>query len=114
MPALTLSLLFVAYLALVGRAALETCRWRGGVLRAWLLAPATGLAVVLLLTTILNQMGLPVGNFAWPLTLALATAAAAVLARRRTKFPGRALGPFAAVAVASVFWTGWPHLRFNF
>ena len=114
MPALTLSLLFVAYLALVGRAALEACRWRGGVLRAWLLAPATGLAVVLLLTTILNQAGLPVGNFAWPLTLILAAAAAVVLARRRTKFPGRALGPFAAVAAASVFWTGWPHLRFNF
>ena len=71
MPALALSLLFVAYLAVVGRAALAACRWQGGVLRAWLLAPATGLAVVLLLTTILNQAGLPIGRFAWPLTLAL-------------------------------------------
>ena len=114
MPALALSLLFVAYLALVGRAALETCRWRGGVLRAWLLAPATGLAVVLLLTTILNQAGLPVGTFAWPLALALAAGAALVFRMRRTRFPARALAPFIAAAVASVFWTGWPHFRFNF
>ena len=38
MPALALSFAFVAFLAFVGRAALELCRWRGGVLRAWLLA----------------------------------------------------------------------------
>jgi len=114
MPALALSLLFVAYLALVGRAALAACRWRGGVLRAWLLAPATGLAVVLLLTTILNQAGLPVRNLAWPLTLALAAASVSILRIQRTAFPARALAPFIAAAVASVFWTGWPHFRFNF
>ena len=114
MPALALSLLFVAYLAVVGRAALAACRWQGGELRAWLLAPATGLAVVLLLTTILNQAGLPIGRFAWPLTLALGVGAAILLWSRATIFPGRALAPFIAAAVASVFWTGWPHLRFNF
>ena len=114
MPALALSLLFVAYLAVVGRAALAACRWQGGVLRAWLLAPATGLAVVLLLTTILNQAGLPVGTFAWPLTLALAAGTTLLWRRRKIVFPGRALAPFIAAAVASVFWTGWPHFRFNF
>lgn len=114
MPALTFSLIFVAYLAVVGRATLEALHWRGGVLRAWLLAPATGLAVVLLPTTVLNQAGLPVGSFAWPLTVALGLAAVVILRWRRTHFPGRALAPFAAVGAASVFWTGWPHLRFNF
>ena len=114
MPALALSLLFVAYLSLVGRAALAACRWQGGVLRAWLLAPAMGLAVVLVLTTILNQAGLPIRSFAWPLTLSLAAGAVTVLWSRGTIFPGRALAPFIAAAVASVFWTGWPHLRFNF
>ena len=64
MPALALSFVFVAYLALVGRATLAACRWRGGVLRAWLLAPAVGLAAVLLATTVLNQAGLPVRTFA--------------------------------------------------
>ena len=114
MPALALSFLFVAYLAFVGRAALELCRWRGGILRAWLLAPAVGLAVVLLTTTILNQAGLPVRTFAWPLTLVLGAIAAAVFRWRRPPTPERALWPFVALAVFSLFWTGWPHFRFNF
>ena len=77
MPALALSFVFVVFLAFVGRATLTACQWRGGVLRAWLLAPAVGLAVVLLTTMMLNQTGLPVRSFAWPLTLALAAGTAA-------------------------------------
>jgi hypothetical protein len=114
MPALALSLAFVAYLALVGRGALALCRWQGGVLRAWLLAPAVGLAVVLLATTILNQLNLPVRSFAWPLTLVLGAGAGLVLRWRRPAYPERALRPFLVIAVLSLFWTGWPHLRFNF
>jgi hypothetical protein len=114
MPALALSLLFVALLAFLGRATLAACRWRGGVLRAWLLAPATGLAVVLLATTVLNQAGLPVRSFAWPLTFGLLAAAGVVWRWRRPVFPERALLPFLVVAGCSIFWTGWPHFRFNF
>ena len=54
MPALLLSLAFVAYLTLVGGGLLAGCRWRGGVLRTWLLAPAVGLAVVILALMVLN------------------------------------------------------------
>ncbi len=114
MPALVLSFAFVVFLAFVGRATLATCRWRGGILRAWLLAPAIGLAVVVLATTFLNQAGLPVRSFAWPLTLALAAGTAAVFRWRRPAGPGNALQPFVAVALFSLFWTGWPHFRFNF
>jgi hypothetical protein len=114
MPALLLSLAFVAYLTLVGSGLLAACRWRGGILRAWLLAPAVGLAVVILWVMGLNQAGLPVRAFAWPLALGLGLAAAGVLRWRRTRLPRRALAPFAAVAVASLLWTGWPQLRFGF
>ncbi len=114
MPALALSFVFVVLLALFGRAALALCRWRGGVLRSWLLAPAVGLAVVLLTTTVLNQAGFPVRAFAWPLTLALAAATAGIFVWRRPQFPARTLRPFFAVALFSLFWTGWPHFRFNF
>lgn len=114
MPALALSLAFFLFAAGVGRATLALCGWRGGVLRAWLLGPAIGLAVVLLSTMTLNQAGLPIGSFAWPLTLGLAAASAGVFVWRRPVFPGRALLPFLAVAVFSLLWTGWPLLRFGF
>ena len=114
MPALALSFVFVVFLAFVGRATLTACQWRGGVLRAWLLAPAVGLAVVLLTTMMLNQTGLPVRSFAWPLTLALAAGTAAIFRWRRPLLPDRALAPFVAVALFSLCWVGWPHFRFNF
>ena len=114
MAALALSLAFFVFVAFVGRATLALFRWRGGVLRAWLLGPATGLAVVVLTTMVLNQAGLPVNAFAWPLTAALALGAAAIFWWRRPVFPARALAPFIAIAVFSLVWTGWPMLRFGF
>ena len=114
MPALLLSLAFVAYLTLVGGGLLAACRWRGGILRTWLLAPAVGLALMILALMVLNQADLPVRAFAWPLTLGLGLAAAGVLRWRRTVLPRRALAPFVAVGVASLLWTGWPQLRFGF
>ncbi len=118
MPALALSLAFFVFLAFLGRAILALCRWRGGVLRAWLLAPATGLATVVLSVMVLNQADLPIRSFAWPLTLGLTLLAVAIYAwetkHRRLHFPVRALLPFFALAVFSLLWTGWPALRFNF
>lgn len=114
MSALALSFAFFLFLALIGRATLALCRWRGGVLRAWLLAPATGLAVIVLSVMALNQAGLPVRSFAWPLTLVLAAAATAIFFWRRPVLPVRALAPFVLVLLFSLIWTGWPALRFNF
>lgn len=121
MAALALSFGFFAFVAVVGRATLALCGWRGGVLRAWLLAPATGLSVVVLAIMALNQFGvewgadgLPIRTFARPLTLVLLAGAVAVLAWKRPAFPIRALLPFVAVVVFSLFWTGWPMLRFGF
>jgi hypothetical protein len=114
MSALALSLGFFLFLTFLGRATLALCNWRGGVLRAWLLAPAAGLATAVLTLMVLNQAGLPVRAFAWPMTLALAFGAAGVLLWRRPALPARALAPFLAVAVFALLWTGWPALRFGF
>ena len=114
MPALALSFAFFLFAALAGRATLAACGWRGGVLRAWLLAPATGLAVIVLSVMVLNQAGLPVNRFAWPLAGTLALVTTAIFAWRRPLLPWRALAPFIAVVVFSLFWTGWPMLRFGF
>ena len=72
MAALALSFGFFLFVTVLGRATLAACRWPGGILRSWLLAPACGLSVVVLGIMLLNQAGLPVRTFAWPLTLALA------------------------------------------
>src|SRR5688572_4980680 len=114
MPALALTFGFFLFATVVGRATLALCQWRAGVLRAWLLAPATGLAVIVLAVMVLNQSGLPVNRFAWPLTLALSVATAVILFWRRPVLPARALLPFVAVTLFSLLWTGWPMLRFNF
>lgn len=114
MAALALSFAFFLFAVLVGRATLAVCNWRGGVLRAWLLAPAVGLAIIVLAVMVLNQAGLPVRSFAWPLTIGLAAATLAILLWRRPILPTRALLPFVAVAVFSLLWTGWPMLRFGF
>jgi hypothetical protein len=114
MPALALSLAFFLFAALAGRATLAVCGWRGGVLRAWLLAPATGLAVIVLSVMVLNQAGLPVNRFAWPLAGTLALVTTAIFAWRRPALPLRALAPFLVIIVFSLFWTGWPMLRFGF
>jgi hypothetical protein len=114
MPALALSLAFFLFVAFVGRATLSACGWRGGILRSWLIAPAIGLAVVILGVMVLNQAGLPIRSFAWPLTAALAAAATGIFFWRRPPLPVRALAPFLAVVVFSLLWTGWPLLRFGF
>ena len=56
MPALALSFAFLLFLAAIGRATLALCGWRGGILRAWLLAPATGLAVIVLAAIVVMKM----------------------------------------------------------
>ena len=114
MPALALSFAFLLFLAAIGRATLALCGWRGGILRAWLLAPATGLAVIVLALMAFSQGGLPIGRFAWPLTLGLAIFSAAIFWWRKPAVPWRALAPFLVIAFFSLLWTGWPMLRFGF
>ena len=114
MLALGLSLILFAFWTLVGQAVLAVLKLRLGLLRAWLLAPSVGLAVVILVLMVGNQAGWPIGKFAWPMTLVLAGAAAVVLVWRRPCLPWRALAPFAVVALFSLLWTGWPALQYGF
>jgi len=111
---LGLSLLLLGFWALVGQGLLAGVRARLGALRSWLLAPACGLAVQVLLVAIGNQMGWPVQDFARPLAVALLAAAVAVLWWRRPEFPGRALLPFAGAAILFLLWAGWPAFRYGF
>jgi hypothetical protein len=114
MLALGLSLALFFFLAIVGRATLVVGRYRSSVLRAWLLAPAVGLAVLVLALMLLNQGGLPIRSFAGWLAAGLGLASVAVLARSRPAFPRRALAIFAGAVAGMILWTGWPALEFGF
>ena len=114
MSALAVSFGFFLFLTVLGRATLALCSWRGGILRSWLLAPATGLATAVLCIMVLNQAGLPVRAFAGPMTWGLGLGSLGIFLWRRPVFPARALAPFFALAAFVLLWTGWPALRFGF
>ncbi|HEY1108101.1 MAG TPA: hypothetical protein VGE76_05705, partial [Opitutaceae bacterium] len=114
MLALAFSFTLFLVWTVVGRALVSVAAPRFGVLRSWLVAPAAGLAVMLLGLMVFNQLGIPINRFAWPLTAALVALAGAGLFKYRPTLPARALLPFAGAALFSLVWTGWPALVFGF
>jgi hypothetical protein len=113
---LSLGLTFTLFLAwsALGASILFALKVPVGLLRAWLLAPAVGMAVQILSVCILNQMGLPVQSFAWPLAAGLLVLTGVLLVWRRPRVPFRALAPIAAAVVTFVLWAGWPALKLGF
>jgi hypothetical protein len=113
LAAVLLTLAVFAFWLVTGYAFLAVCR-RTRPLPDLLLAPAVGLAVTLLPVFLLNHAGLPVARVGWPVTVALAVAAAFVLWRRRPPLGLRAYFPFVAVLLAGLFLAGRPMLQFGF
>jgi len=112
-PLLLVVVLFV-FLTLVGQAVISLLRPRTGVLWSWLVAPITGLAILLAIGTRLNVWGIPFRVVGPWLTLGLAVFAAAVLWWRRPVFPLRQLRPFFFVVLGFLLSTAWPLLRFGY
>lgn len=109
-----LSIAVVLFWTLLGRAVLAVFKCRFGVLRSWLLAPTVGFSLQVVAAAFLNERGLPVDRFAWPLAAGLALFAAAVLAWRRPTVPGRALLPYGILSAAFLALVGSPMFRFGF
>lgn len=114
MFALGFSAALLIFWGLVGQALFLVSGNLPGVLRSWLLAPALGLAVTVLGVMTLNQSGLPVDRFAWPLALTLAALAVAVVMRRRPAFPLRSAVPFLAATAGFLLLEGCPFLHVGF
>ena len=98
----------------LGRALLAVFACRLGVLRSWLISPATGLATLGLCIMVFNQVGMPVKSFALPLTVVLGVLACLGFLLKRPLIPFKALLPFVATTLFSLLWTAWPALKFNF
>ena len=110
---LLLTLAFLVYLALCGRAMFCVLGVRLGHVRTWLLAPTLGLAVTGLAVMVLNQAGLPVQRFAPALLLGTFASAVLLLLRRRVPVP-RSLLPFALILLLALGLGGWPALVHGF
>jgi hypothetical protein len=106
---LLLSLALFCYLAICGRALFCLLGIRVGRERTWLLSPALGFAVVVLLVMILNQTGIRIAAFGRPLVILTFAGALAVLVRARA-IPRRTLLPFAGLAGVGLLLGGWPAL----
>ncbi len=114
MLALAFSFLVFAYWTSLGRAVVALAYPRIGALRAWLLAPAIGLSVILLGLMFLNQAGVPIGQFATPLTVLLGIAAIAVLGWTRPVTPWKKLAPYFLAVMFACVWTAWPAIQTGF
>src|SRR5437879_6432100 len=105
---LLLAFALFLFFTLVGKALLEAVPFPFPILRSWLVAPAVGLSVVVLLTLNLNQLGLPVKNFAWWMTAVLAVCIAFVFFKRKPTFPVTQLMISLGIALFATAYSGWP------
>jgi hypothetical protein len=113
MPLLLVAGLFI-YLSMLGQAVVSLFKPRLGVLWSWFAAPTIGLALILVVITRLSVWGIPVKTAGPWTTVVLGVLAAAVLIWRRPAFPLRKMAPFLLVAAGTLFYIGWPAIRFGF
>lgn len=114
MLVLLLSLAIFAFFALLGQAAIAGVNFRLPLVRSWLLSPAVGLSLLVLIVTPFNQAGLPVQDFAPFLFIALLIAAAGVFWWRRPVLPTKKLLPYVIILVGGLLYAGWPALKYGF
>lgn len=110
---LLLSLGLLAYFALCGRAVFSLFQVRLGHTRTWLLSPALGIALNVLLVMVLNQAGHPVGDFARPLTAGLGLLVLIPVVRGRG-LGARGLAPFGAIALIPLIIGAWPMMKYGY
>jgi hypothetical protein len=103
-----LSAFLVIHFWIVGYAAVSFLHTQRDLIRNFLIAPAVGVAVTLYSIYFLSRLGLPVGEFSWPLTLSLLVCAAGLIAWRRPRFAGWRAAPFVGVAILALLTSGWP------
>ena len=114
MMALLLSLALFLSLGIVGLAILTVAGRLRNRLQALLLAPAVGLAAMLLVVFTLNRVGLPIGSFALISVPVALVVPLAVLWRMRPRLPWRQYAPLFAVFLVTLVAIGQPALVYGF
>ena len=114
MLAFALSILLFAVFFVAGLAILTFCHRQDNLLQNMLIAPAVGLAALVLPVFWLNSIGIPIAQFGVGLAIGVAVATAVYLWRARPKLPWRHYFPFAVAIFAALSITGRPLVEFGF
>ena len=112
--ALFLTLVIFAFWVFTGSAVLKVLTPKRCSLAEALLAPAVGIATILLPVFWLNRSGLPVAHFAVFLFFAVLAGGSAAHLCFRTAWPWREYRPFAVLFVIAALLIGWPLLLYGF
>jgi hypothetical protein len=112
--ALGLTVALFAFFSLVGYAVLRGLKVRLDPLQEVLLAPVVGVVVLTVAVYLINRVGVPVGKFAYPLTVVLLVAAGLPMVVRPRRVPWRQWRPFGLVLLAALLLVGWPMFQYGF
>ena len=114
MLAVLLSICIFLVFFLIGFAAVSILNPRRTLLLNVLIAPATGISVLLFPTIFLNRMGIPVHSFAAIMVAGLVLLSILALALKRPLVPWRAALPFFILLPVAFFLLAWPFFQFGF
>jgi len=114
MAAAALTIVIFLIFFAVGLAALLLIRRDDLQLGEVLLAPVFGIAVFVIPTLLINQIGLPVGRFSLIEVSALAATASFIIFRHRAHVPWRTLWATSPLFVIAFILVGWPQLIYGF
>lgn len=114
MTSLALILLVYLFWAIVGRSLLAVFSPKIGVLKAWLLAPAIGLALMTVFLMVLNQAGLPIDRIASIFTIFIILLTCFTYWITRPIFPVKRILPFIGALFITLFVIAWPALKLHF
>ena len=109
--AFLLPLAIFLHFCILGKAFIVAVRFPGPSLRSWLISPALGFSLQILIVSIINQAGYPVEKFGRWEAIILSALAIGVLAWKRPSFNLKLLAPFMGVALLVLVYTGWPLLK---
>ncbi|NOT63132.1 MAG: hypothetical protein HOP19_23230, partial [Acidobacteria bacterium] len=114
MIAFSLSAFLFVFWGFIGLPVLRVFYTQRNLLQNLLLAPAMGVATLLLPIFWLNHAGLPIGKFAIPLTVGICLMQGAVWVWLRPIVPLKKYLPFLGILLLALFLTGRPMLLYGF
>ena len=114
MIALLIALAIFAYFTLVGRALQRVLTPSIRLIQGWLLSPVLGFSITLLMATILNQAGWPVGKIGLGVLICSSGVSLSIFWRQKTAMPRSLLWLYAFCSVAAMLACGWPMLLYGF
>jgi hypothetical protein len=114
MLSFVLIILLFVYWTFIGRSILAVCINRLSIVKAWLLSPSIGLALMVFLLMLVSQAGLTLSSVSLLLTISVFFIALILFLVYRPLFPFKPLFPFIGAFLLGLIIVAWPALKLNF